>query len=97
MNPKKIPFTDAYVKEQQSTLSRGYNLFAALAVVVLAVGIILIWLDRESTGLITMAMILAMWGAFSKQRLNTFRENLELSKMIQQLRSAPEPGKGAKE
>jgi hypothetical protein len=92
MNPKKIPFTDAYVKEQQSSLKLGYNLFAAIGAILVLFGAILTFLSRPVEGLITLGMIFLLWAALSKQRLSTFHENLELSKMIQQLRSAPEPG-----
>ncbi len=53
---------------------------------VAAVGITLSITSKvEPIGYITLGMIYLVWGALSKQRLNTFRENLELSKMIQQL------------
>ena len=98
MNPKKIPFTDAYVKEQQSTLTLGVYVFVTLAIMAIVAAIAVDFMFKaEPIGLITLGIILLLWAALSKTRLNTFRENLELSKMIQQLRSAPEPGKGAKE
>ena len=94
MDPKNAPFTEAYVKEQRSGLSLGYKLFSTIGVVVTAVAIVLLVLQvlRPSSNLVqgfiflTLGAIYLMWAAFSKQRLNTFRENLELSRMIQQLR-----------
>jgi hypothetical protein len=86
MNPKKTPFTEAYVKDQQSNLNLGYRLFLAMGVVLVLSGAILSFIRPQTVqGLITLGMIILLWGAVSKQRLNTFRENLELSKMIQQL------------
>ena len=88
MNPEKIPFTDAYVKEQ-SSLSLGTRILASFA----AIGVIpIVFALRgfEDTGLIasciTVALILLVWAGLARQRVNTFRENLELYKMIQQLR-----------
>ena len=89
MNPKKTPFTDAYVKEQQSTLSLGIKLFAILGIMVLAVAVIVLVSDKalvQGLLFLTLGNIYLVWAALSKQRLSTFRENLELSKMIQQLR-----------
>jgi Flp pilus assembly protein TadB len=91
MNPKETPFADAYVKEQQSTLSLGYKLFAVLGIMVLVVGLIVLVsrsVDSLVLGIIfiTLANIYLVWASLAKQRLNTFRENLELSKLIQQLR-----------
>jgi hypothetical protein len=88
MNPKKTPFTDAYVKEQQSTLSLGYKMFAAVGIVITVFGIIVLVFRPypEGQGLLTFGMIFVLWAALSRQRLNTFRENLELYKMTQQLR-----------
>ena len=86
MNPKEIPFTEAYVKDQQKNLSLGYKLFLAIGAMLVLSGAILAFLRPQSVNeLVTLGMIILLWGAFSKQRLNTFRENLELSKMIQQL------------
>ena len=88
MNPKKIPFTDAYVKEQQSTLSLGVNLFSTVGIVITVFGIIVLVLRPypEGPGVLTFGLIFVLWAALSNQRLNTFRENLELYKMIQQPR-----------
>ena len=86
MNPKEIPFTEAYVKDQQKNLSLGYKLFLAIGAMLVLSGAILAFLRPQSVNeLVTLGMIILLWGAFSKQRLNTFRENLELSKMIKQL------------
>ena len=88
MNPKEIPFTDAYVKEQQSKSSLGYKLGATLAFLCLAVGIFSFVNDHLVPGLIfvNLSTIYVVWGSLAKLRMNTFRENLELSRMIQQLR-----------
>lgn len=86
MNPKDTPFTDAYVKAQESVLSRGYKLYLTIGAVIVVGGAILAFVRPErSYGLIPLAMIILLWGAVAKQRLNTFRENLELYKMIKQL------------
>lgn len=88
MSAKKIPFTNEYIKEQESTLSLGYKLFLIMGAVVAVVGIALSITSRgaDPIRLITLGMIYLVWGALSKQRLNTFRENLELSRKIEQLR-----------
>lgn len=86
MKPKETPFTEAYVKEQQKNLSLGYKLFLTIGAVLVLSGAILAFIRPQSVHTLnTLGMIVLLWGAFSKQRLNTFRENLELSKMIQQL------------
>ena len=91
MDPKNTPFTDAYVKEQRSALSLGYKLLSIIGIVIMAVGIV-IFVSRSDDSLVlgfiflTLGNIFLVEAALSKQRLNTFRENLELSKMIQQLR-----------
>jgi hypothetical protein len=48
MNPKKTPFTEAYVKDQQSNLSLGYRLFLAMGVVLVLSGAILAFLRPQS-------------------------------------------------
>ena len=86
MEPKQTPFTDAYVKDQEKNLSLGYRLFLTLGVVLVLSGAILAFFRPQSVHTLnTLGMIVLLWGAFSKQRRNTFRENLELSKMVQQL------------
>jgi len=35
---------------------------------------------------VTMGLVLLVWAGLAKQRVNTFRENLTLYKLIQQLR-----------
>jgi hypothetical protein len=86
MNPKETPFTEAYVKDQQKNLSLGYKLFMAMGAVLVLLGAILAFVRPQSMHeLIPLGMIILLWSALAKQRLNTFRENLELSKMIQQL------------
>jgi hypothetical protein len=91
MNPKEMPFTDAYVKEQQSALSLGYKLFATLGIVILVGGIVALVFRSDRLlvhGLIFLVLgnIYLVWASLARQRLNTFRENLELSKLMQQLR-----------
>jgi hypothetical protein len=90
MKPKETPFTDAYVKEQQSKLSLGYKLWATVAVVLLAAGLVVRVIGccqiYDEMTITTMGIIFLMWASLTKLRMNTFQENLELSKMIQQLR-----------
>jgi hypothetical protein len=91
MDSKRTPFTDAYVKEQQKTLSLGYKLFAACGIVILVTALVVLFIRSyhflaHGLILLTLGNTYLLWAALSKQRLSTFRENLELSKMIQQLR-----------
>jgi Flp pilus assembly protein TadB len=90
MKPKETPFTDAYVKEQQSKLSLGYKLFATLALLLLAAGLVVMVIGcchlNDEITITALGIIFLVWASLTKQRMNTFQENLELSKMIQQLR-----------
>ena len=88
MDKKGTPFTDEYVKDQRSSLLLGYRLFTAIGALVTLIAIVSLLRDPGFSTLASMpvALIFLLWAALAKTRLNTFHENLELSKMIQQLR-----------
>jgi hypothetical protein len=89
MKPKETPFTDAYVKEQQSNLSLGYRLWATIALLLLAAGLVVRVIGccrlNDEIMITALGIIFLVWASLTKQRMNTFQENVELSKMIQQL------------
>jgi hypothetical protein len=89
MNPKNTPFTDAYVKEQSKAYKMS-NISAVFGMVVVVLAPVISRFDSDVTGtesvvFVGMGLIFVMWGGVIRYRVHTFRENLELYKMIQQL------------
>ena len=86
MEPKDTPFTDLYVADQERNMSRALKLFAITGMVIGAAGILIGFSSThyEAQSSLIMALLFLMWAAMLNQRRNTFRENVELSKMIQQ-------------
>jgi hypothetical protein len=78
------------VKDQRSNLSLGYKLGVTFAIVSLAIAIFHFQRGPEQyiPGLIffLVSNIFVVWGSLARQRMNTFQENLEIYRMIQQLR-----------
>ncbi len=90
MSPKITPFTDAYSKSQQSLLSRGsYFLMGCGSVIFgLAISNMISSSSRAETIYfeIICGLILMAWASLTRQRLQTYLENLEIYKAIQESR-----------
>lgn len=88
MGSKKEPLSQSYVKEHNAFLKAGSLIFGALAAGMIAVVVVLEFMQKDIDGwrLVTMALILLIWSTLSQHRLASLNENRRILEAIDELR-----------